>query len=383
MGATPGTGFKTGGGVLTSMNDTQRAVLAAIEESPTPGPEIAEGLGVTRAAVWKAVEELREAGFVIDSSEDGYVLTEVPEYGAGAVEFRTERAFAVEHHESLRSTNARARDLARRGRFGREDTPGVVVLADEQTGGRGRLDREWTSPAGGVWMSVLMRPDLPPARAPLLTLAAAVATARAVDGVGTGSIRVDGSPDRYSPGTAEANSINSSVDPYTSTGTDGTETSVGLKWPNDVLAVDGTGRERKLAGILTEMEGETDAVSWVVVGIGLNANVDVAELPDGASSLRELRGDVDRGRLVGSLLTELDRLRSSPEKILSAWRDRSLTLGRQVRVETGEGAVVGEAVGVDPPGALLVDTGNETVRVHAGDCEHLRLKRPGRSRETT
>ncbi|MFB6227103.1 MAG: biotin--[acetyl-CoA-carboxylase] ligase [Halobacteriales archaeon] len=338
------------------MNDTQRAVLAAIEESPTPGPEIAEGLGVTRAAVWKAVEELREAGFVIGSGEDGYVLTEVPEYGAGAVEFRTERAFAVEHHESLRSTNARARDLARRGRFGREDTPGVVVLSDEQTGGRGRLDRQWTSPAGGVWMSVLMRPDLPPARAPLLTLAAAVATARAADGVGTGS---------------------------TSTGTDGTETSVGLKWPNDVLAVDGAGRERKLAGILTEMEGETDAVSWVVVGIGLNANVDVAELPDGASSLRELRGDVDRGRLVGSLLTEFDRLRSSPEKILSAWRDRSLTLGRQVRVETGEEAVIGEAVGIDPPGALLVDTGNETVRVHAGDCEHLRLKRAGRSRETT
>jgi BirA family biotin operon repressor/biotin-[acetyl-CoA-carboxylase] ligase len=334
------------------MNDTQRAVLAAIREAPTPGPEIAEEPGVSRAAVWKAVETLREAGFGIDSGEDGYRLTDIPEYGAGAVEFRVDGAFVVEHHESIPSTNARARELARQGRFGRDDTSGVVVLADEQTGGRGRLDREWASPAGGVWMSVLIRPDLPPARAPLLTLAAAVATARAVDGVGTDD--AGGGKDGVG------------------TGTDGAETSVGLKWPNDVLAVDEAGRERKLAGILTEMEGETDEVSWVVVGIGVNANVDAVELPDGATSLRELRGDADRGRLVGSLLAEFDRLRSSPEEILSAWRDRSLTLGRRVQVETGREAVVGEAVGVEPPGTLLVDTGSETVRVHAGDCDHLR-----------
>jgi BirA family biotin operon repressor/biotin-[acetyl-CoA-carboxylase] ligase len=321
------------------MNDTQRAVLDAIEEVPASGPEIAEELGVTRAAVWKAVEALRNAGFGIESSEEGYVLTGVPEYGAGAVEYRVDGALMVEHHESLPSTNARARDLARQGRFGREDASSVVVLADEQTGGRGRLDRDWVSPAGGVWLSVLIRPDLPPARAPLLTLAAAVATARAVDDVAA---------------------------------TSGYETTIGLKWPNDVLAVDGAGRELKLAGILTEMEGETDAVSWVVVGIGVNANVDAAKLPDGATSLRKLRGDVDRGRLVATLLWEFDALQSSLDGILAAWRERSLTLARRVRVETGEDEIVGEAVGVEPPGTLLVDTGDETTRVHAGDCEHLR-----------
>jgi BirA family biotin operon repressor/biotin-[acetyl-CoA-carboxylase] ligase len=321
------------------VNETQRAVLDAVEGGPVPGPAIAEDLGVSRTAVWKAVETLRDAGFGVDSGRDGYVLTDVPEYGAGAVAYRFGRGYTVEYHESIPSTNARARDLARRDQFGGEDASGVVVLAERQTGGRGRLDRDWVSPAGGVWMSVLSRPDLPPARAPILTLAAAVATARAVDEVAA---------------------------------TPGSETTIGLKWPNDVLAVDGTGEERKLAGILTEMAGETDAVSWVVAGIGVNANVDATTLPEGATSLRELHGDVDRGRLVATLLREFDALRSSPDAILAAWRERSLTLGRRVRVETGEGTVVGEAVGVEPPGTLLLDTGGEIARIHAGDCDHLR-----------
>jgi BirA family biotin operon repressor/biotin-[acetyl-CoA-carboxylase] ligase len=346
IGGRDGTGFKTGRVVSAGVNQTQRAVLDSLEGGPTSGPELADELGISRSAVWNGVETLREAGFEIGSSEEGYVLTAIPEYGAGAVEHRLDGEFTVEYHDSIPSTNARARELAHEERFDPESESGVVVLADEQTGGRGRLDREWASPPGGIWMSILLRPDLPPAQAPLLTLAAAVATARAVDDVGVGD---DADRD-----------------------TDGQGTTMGLKWPNDVLAVGRTGEERKLAGILTEMEGETDEVSWVIVGIGLNANVDVAGLPDGATSLRELAGDVNRGRLVATLLEAFDALRAAPEEILTAWRERSLTLGRQVRVETESEAVVGEAAGIDPPGALLVDTGSEVVRVHAGDCEHLR-----------
>jgi BirA family biotin operon repressor/biotin-[acetyl-CoA-carboxylase] ligase len=340
VAVTDGTGFKTGGAVASDVNETRRAILDAVEEGPASGPELAGDLGVSRTAVWKAVEALREEGFGIDAGEDGYVLTAVPEYGAGAVEYRLGPDFAVEYHDEIPSTNARAREIAREGGFAPGDGPGVVVLAEEQTGGRGRLDREWTSPPGGVWMSVLLRPDLPPARAPLVTLAAAVATARAVD------------------------------DAAVEAGGDGP--TVGLKWPNDVLAAD-RGEERKLAGILTEMEGETDEVSWVVVGIGVNANVDAGDLPDGATSLRALAGDVDRGRFVADVLGAFDTLRAAPGEILAAWRDRSLTLGRRVRIEKGDGeAVIGEAVGVEPPGALLVNAGTGTVRVHAGDCEHLR-----------
>jgi len=322
------------------VNDTQRAVLDAIEDGPASGPVIADRLGVSRTAVWKAVEALRAEGFGIESGDEGYVLTAVPEYGAGAVEYRLGGEVDVEYHESIPSTNARARGLAREGGTdsGGETGEGateLVVLADEQTGGRGRLDREWVSPPGGIWMSLLVRPDLPPARAPLLTLAAAVATARATEGTGL-------------------------------------EREIGVKWPNDVLAVDESGAERKLAGVLTEMEGETDEVSWVVVGVGLNANVDAGELPEGATSLQEMGEGVDRGRLVAAAIEAFDDLREAPEEILTAWRDRSLTLGRQVRVKTGTEAVVGEAVRIEPPGALLVDTGTGTTRVHAGDCEHLR-----------
>jgi len=160
------------------MNETRRAVLDALDDGPVTGPELADHLGVSRTAVWKHVEALRDAGFTVKSVADGYTLAGVPEYGAEAVEFGLDAAFEVEYHDSLPSTNDRARELAADG------ASDVVVLADRQTGGRGRRGRQWSSPAGGVWMSVVLRPDLPPARAPLLTLAAAVAVTDAARELG-------------------------------------------------------------------------------------------------------------------------------------------------------------------------------------------------------
>ena len=321
------------------MNDTRRAVLDAVADGPISGPDLAERLGISRNAVWKHVEALRDAGFEIESDEEGYLLGGVPEYGGPAVEFGLDAPFAVEYHDAVGSTNDRARELAAEG------ASDVVVLADEQTGSRGRLDREWSAPSGGVWVSPVLRPDLPPARAPALTLAAAVATADAA--------REAGVP-------AE------------------------IKWPNDILvsddSADGDPSEespdrggRKLAGILTEMEGEAGRVSWVVVGVGVNANVSADELPEGATSVREEVGDVDRRVFVQRLLERFDELRADPEATIDAWRERSATLGQRVRVETATGEIVGEAVDVAVPGALVVETDDgERVRVHAGDCEHLR-----------
>lgn len=308
------------------MQETRRRVLEALDDGPVGGPALAERLDVSRAAVWKHVEALRDAGFEIASEEDGYRLMSVPEYGGPAVEFGLDAPFEVEYHETLDSTNRRARELASGGA---ED---VAVLADAQTGGRGRLDREWASPSGGVWLSLVLRPELPPARIPVYTLAAAVATARAAREIG--------------------------VDAH-------------IKWPNDVLVATGGG-ERKLAGILTEMEGEADRVSWVVVGIGVNANVEAGELPGTATSLREQVGDVNRRAFVQRLLSEFDALRGDPETVLAAWREHALTLGRRVRVETPSEEVVGEARDVEPPGTLVVETDDGPVRVSAGDCEHLR-----------
>lgn len=316
------------------MNETRRQVLEALAEGPVAGPALADRLGVSRAAVWKQVEALREAGFEVASTDDGYELEEVPEFGGAAVEFGLEAPVEVEYHDTVPSTNDRARELAAEGR---ED---VVVLADAQTGGRGRLDREWASPPGGVWLSILVRPDVPPAHAPAFTLAAAVATTRAAREAGADAV---------------------------------------IKWPNDVLVAgedggDADDSERKLAGILTEMEGEADRVSWLVVGIGVNANVDPDVLPAGqpATSLRAEVGDVDRRLFTQRLLEEFHDLRADLEGVVDAWREHASTLGRRVRVETPAGDVVGEAVDVRFPGTLVVDTGDGREDVTVGDCEHLR-----------
>jgi BirA family biotin operon repressor/biotin-[acetyl-CoA-carboxylase] ligase len=310
------------------MNDTRHAILAELESGSVSGPTLADRLDVSRAAVWKHIEALRDAGFEIDSGDDGYELVGVPEFGGPAIEFGLDAPFDVEYHDSIPSTNDRARELAGAGR------KDVVVVADEQTGGRGRLERAWASPSGGIWLSLVLRPNVPTTRAPIFTLAAAVATTRAAREAG-----VDAS----------------------------------IKWPNDVLVETDDG-DRKLAGILTEMEGEADRISWLVVGVGINANVDAATLPADvdATSIREQVGDLDRRVFTQRLLEEFDALRSDVDSVLAAWREYAATLGREVRVETASGEVVGNAVDVRDPGTLVVETDDGEVAVTAGDCEHLR-----------
>jgi BirA family biotin operon repressor/biotin-[acetyl-CoA-carboxylase] ligase len=309
------------------MNETRQALLDALAAGPATGPELAERLGVSRTAVWKHVEALRSVGFTVESTDEGYVVTDLPAYGAEAVAYGLNAPYDVEYYATLPSTNDRARE---RAAAGAED---LVVLADEQTGGRGRLAREWVAPPGGVWASLLVRPDRPPAHVPLFTLTAAVATVRAVRETGV---------------AAE------------------------IKWPNDLL-VTVDGEPRKLAGVLTEMEGEADRVSWLVVGIGVNANVDATTLPPEATSLRAVLGhDVDRRVFVQRVVEEFHALRRDPDAVLPAWRAAAATLGRRVRVQTQTGVVEGVAVDVRFPGALVVRTDEGEQTVHAGDCEHLR-----------
>ncbi|WP_096389122.1 biotin--[acetyl-CoA-carboxylase] ligase [Halopenitus persicus] len=334
--------------------DTRRALLDALESGPVSGPELAERLGVSRAAVWKHVEALRDSGFEIESGDQGYAVTDTPTYGAAAIRYGSTAPYEIEFHEAIGSTNDRARELAEAGRTD------VAVIADEQTGGRGRLDRDWSSPSGGIYASVVIRPDLPPAHAPIVTLAAAVAAA-----------------DACREACVDAR----------------------IKWPNDVLVpdpdadrdeddrTDRSGNDRtdrdeddrtdrggaKLAGILTEMRGEADRVSWIVVGIGVNANVDVASLPPGATSLRAAVGeDVDRRHVAQTLLERFHELTSEPDSVLAEWRERAITIGRSVRVETASGTVEGVAVDVEFPGALVLETDDGTETVLSGDCEHLR-----------
>jgi BirA family biotin operon repressor/biotin-[acetyl-CoA-carboxylase] ligase len=309
-----------------SAGDTRRRLLRifADADGPVSGPTLADELGVSRAAVWKHVEALREAGFGIESDADGYAVQSIPDYGGDAIAFGLDVPYAVEYHDHLPSTNDRARELAVEGA---ED---ALVVAGEQTGGRGRLDRPWASPPGGVYASLLVRPDRPPAHAPVFTLAAAVAVTRACREAGVEAV---------------------------------------IKWPNDVLVA---GSEKKLAGILTEMEGEADRISWLIVGVGANVDVAADELPETATSVRAAGGTADRRRFCQRVVETVHALTLAPEDVLPAWRDYAVTIGRHVRVDTPGGVVEGEAVGVEFPGALIVRTDEGERTVHAGDCEHLR-----------
>lgn len=310
-----------------TLNETRRTILDALAAGPVSGPALATELGISRTGVWKHIDALRAAGFDIESTPSGYVVRSVPEYGALAVQYGLDQPYRVFYEDVVQSTNDIARVHASRGERD------VVVLADEQSGGRGRLDRAWRSPTGGIWMSLLVRPELPPARVPVLTLAGGVATAEAIHSAGV---------------------------------------PVGIKWPNDVVVPGGPAGPRKIAGVLTEMEGEANRVKWVIIGIGVNANVSGDALPDNATSIEEQAGRIDRRVVVQRIIRTFDVLLNHPDEIGERWRSIANTLGTDVRVETPDGTIEGTAVDITDIGALVLDTQNGRVTVHTGDCTHLR-----------
>jgi BirA family biotin operon repressor/biotin-[acetyl-CoA-carboxylase] ligase len=208
--------------------------------------------------------------------------------------------------------------------------PGTVVVADEQTAGRGRLGRSWVSPPGqNLYLTVVLRPPRPPVAQ--LAMAAPLAVARAVE--------------------------------------ETTPLRAGIKWPNDVWL----GR-RKVAGVLIETEIRGDEVLYSLVGIGVNVNMDIAsfpELAEVATSLRhELGREVAREEVLAAILNHLEALLegASPEEVWRRWRERLITLGQQVRVSRGQEVIEGLAEDVDTQGHLLVRRPDGTlVAVEAGD----------------
>jgi BirA family transcriptional regulator, biotin operon repressor / biotin---[acetyl-CoA-carboxylase] ligase len=239
------------------------------------------------------------------------------------------RIWDVRRHADLDSTNREAADLARAGA-----PEGVVVVADHQTAGRGRLGRTWEAPPGSsLLMTVLLRPALEAARLHLVTMAVALAASDACAEVAG-----------FAPE---------------------------LKWPNDLVVQD-----RKLAGILAETGFEGSAPRWVVVGIGVNVNWP-EELPPTLSGIavaaNHLAGHtVDRERLLARLLVQLTRRYSSLDSVAADYRSRCATIGRDVRVELPGETLRGRGVDVDDAGRLVVDTGDCVRAVAVGDVVHLR-----------
>ena len=296
------------------------------------GQELSRRLGVTRAAVWKHVEELRAQGYAIEAvPRKGYRFVSAPDrLSADEVQYHLNtKVFGaqINHFESVESTMIEAFraavDLA---------IEGEVVIAERQTKGRGRMGRVWVSPWGkGLYFSIVLRPACAPSEAPRLTLLAAVAVSEAVEKV-TG------------------------IRPL-------------IKWPNDLLVND-----KKICGILTEMSAELDRVRFVVVGIGLNVNTPAFQLPPEATSLKIATAKVvSRVALLQEILRAFEARYFAMKKdgyaaVLTEWRARSAMEGRTVRfVERGQ-EIRGTAAGIDDDGGLLVKLANgSVVKRMAGD----------------
>ena len=240
----------------------------------------------------------------------------------------------IHYLTTVDSTNSVLKSLAQNG-----EPPGSVVVADEQTEGRGRAGRSWFSPAGlGLWLSVLFRPRSDVGELAPLSMVVAVSVAEAV---------------------ASASEVD-----------------VGVKWPNDIVA-DG----RKLGGILLEsLQGASGAVEYVVVGIGLNVDLERADLPDDlaetAVSLRMLtRRRIDRLALLRAILERLDEdwarfEREGPAPFLTRWRSLSTTFEREVEIASGASTVRGKAIGLSPAGALIVEESDgRRVEIWHGDVK--------------
>jgi len=304
---------------------TDAKILSALRANPggVSGAQLAEELGISRAAVWARIEELRQAGYEIEAGPHfGYRLVRSPDalhaddllarLGETKVVGRDIRVF-----EETNSTNDVMEKLARDG-----VKEGVVVFAEAQTKGRGRLGRKWMSPTHkGLWFSILLRPDLRPQETTRMTVASATALRRAIKTV-TGL-------------TAE------------------------IKWPNDLL-IGG----KKVVGILTELSAELDRVQHIILGIGVDVNQDADEFPAElrkiATSLKIEAGEkISRAELATEILHELDadyaRIGNGKfSQIADEWEAGCATIGKNVSVQMGARLIRGRAEALDDDGALLV-----------------------------
>lgn len=300
------------------------------------GEYLCRELGVSRTAVWKHIRNLREEGYDIEARANlGYRLRSVPDVpypgevaeGLGTAVMGSR----IEYFVDLPTTNDEAKKLARAGY-----PEGTVVVAETQSGGKGRMGRFWFSPrARGLWFSVILRPPVNLVETPQVTMVAAVAVALAV---------------REHTGVA-----------------------AGIKWPNDLL-VEG----KKLCGILVELNAEIDRVNFMVAGIGLNINIDSKQFPPElvgiATSLKiETGRHIPRVPVLRVLLQSLEIwyqrwLQEGFAPVLEKWRELCVTLDCPVTVHTIKGSYAGHALDVDETGALLVQRTDGTVeRLVAGE----------------
>ena len=286
------------------------------------GQKISESLGVSRAAIWKYMNLIKEDGYEIESvSRKGYKLVMSPDIltSSEIKGMLNTKVLGNEiiHLDSVDSTNNKAKQLAACGAI-----EGTIVISEEQTSGKGRLGRNWVSPKyKGIWMSMILRPDINPMNVAKVTQVAAAAVIEALKEMDIQAF---------------------------------------IKWPNDIVI-----NSKKICGVLTEMSGEINKVNYVVVGMGINANLEEQdfsqEIKNKASSLKvETREEINRKQLVANILNKFEKLYDElilEEKIdtsIKICRENSSLIGKEVRIIERNKEVIATALDLSEDGKLVV-----------------------------
>jgi len=319
------------------MNLLQEKILEFLKKKPgfISGEEISNHLRLSRQALWKHIQELRDLGYdIVAVPHLGYRLNSSPDrLFPYEISWHLNTKFIgkkIYYFDTLSSTMDTAMELGIKG-----SPEGTVVLAEAQTKGRGRLGRYWFSPKyKGIYSSLILRPKILPNAAPILTLLSAV-------------------------------SIWESIKE-----TCGLDTQI--KWPNDILL-----HNKKIGGILTELNAETDTIRFVVIGIGLNVNNDKKTLAQGATSLKEqTKEEINRISLLQEILRKIETnyllfQKEGSAAIIQRWRNYNTTLGKRVKIICQKEHLEGEAINIDIDGGLLIRRDSGLIeKILTGDVIH-------------
>ena len=306
------------------------------------GQDLSDVLRISRVAVWKHIKKIRELGYKIESKQKlGYRLESSTDMllpweitsGLKTTIFGKQ----VYYFDSIDSTQTQAMKIA-----SDEVNNGTVIIAEKQTSGKGRLGRKWISPKGGIWLSIILHPKFDISVITLFPIASALALSNAIEK--TLNIKSE------------------------------------LKWPNDI-----TIKGKKVAGMLVDASLESNKIENLILGVGINFNVDVKQIEKilrdtpnfyGVTSLSEQNKTVKPILLVQSFLMELEQIYNllnagDTKKIIRDWTKKSSTIGQNIELHTDDGKITGKAIKIDDDGALVISENKKNRRITSGDITYI------------
>ena len=306
------------------------------------GQDLSDVLRISRVAVWKQIKKIQALGYTVESKQkEGYRLTKnsdllLPWEIVLGLETKVLGQQAY-YFDSVDSTQNQAMKMVNESK-----KEGIIIIAEKQTGGRGRSGRKWISPKGGIWFSIILHPKFDISNTTLFPIASSLALSIAIQKT--------------------------------------CKVSTELKWPNDL-----TIKGKKLAGMLIDASFESNKIENLVLGVGINFNVNVKEIENelkktpnfyGVSSLNDQKNKSTQIELIQSFLLELEKVyeelnKNQIKKTIAEWTKRSSTIGKKVEMNTHDGKITGKAIKIDEDGGLIIKNKEKTSKVFAGDIIHL------------